>query len=63
MTYQAQCEECGERVDDAFLMGQFHEDEYLSHPLGDKLKEAGYELQDTITFCADCTAGFLLDDD
>lgn len=63
MTYSAECERCGDTVDDAFLMGQFHEDEYLTAPHGDRLKEAGYSLRDTITFCADCTLELLLDDD
>ena len=63
MVYTAQCEGCGEQVEDAFLMGQFHEDEFLTTAAGDHLREAGFELQDTITFCADCTISLLLDQD
>lgn len=60
MPYTAECEKCGDQVEDAFLMGQFHEDEFMTTPTGDQLKEAGYSLQDTITFCDRCTLDLLL---
>lgn len=61
MTYKAQCEKCGDSVDDPFLMGQFHEDQFMTTPYGDQLKEADFRLQDTITFCAECTLDLLLE--
>jgi hypothetical protein len=62
MGYKTECERCGDLVDEPFLMGQFHEDEYLSQDIGDWLKEAGYDLTDTITFCTDCTVALLMDE-
>ena len=62
MTYKAQCEKCGDQVDDPFLMAQFHEDEFMTRAEGDYLREADFELTDTITFCAGCTLKLLLDD-
>lgn len=63
MTYTAQCDRCGESSDEPFLMGQFHEDEYLTTTTGDRLKEADFRLQDTVTFCESCTIALLLTDD
>ncbi|MDS0284726.1 hypothetical protein [Haloarcula onubensis] len=60
MGYKTECENCGDLVDEPFLMGQFHEDEFLSNELGDRLKEAGYDLTDTITFCDECTFKILV---
>lgn len=60
MGYKTECEHCGETVDEPFLMGQFHEDEFMTRPTGDRLKEQGYDLSDTITFCANCTVELLL---
>ena len=62
MTYKAQCERCGDSVDEPMLMGQFHEDEFMTTEWGDRLKDVGFDLQDTITFCADCTYTLLVDD-
>lgn len=59
MGYQSECELCGELVDEPFLMGQFHEDEFMTHPLGDRLREADYDLSSTITFCPSCTLELL----
>ena len=28
MGYKTECDDCGDVVDEPFLMGQFHEDEY-----------------------------------
>jgi len=60
MGYKTECENCDDLVDEPFLMGQFNEEEYLSGDLGDRLKEAGYDLSDTITFCDECTADLLI---
>lgn len=60
MGYTAECDQCGTRVENPLLMAQFHEDEYLTTQFGDMLKESGYDLQDTITFCPDCTLDLLL---
>jgi len=63
MGYQTECDDCGDIVDEPFLMGQFHEDEFMTRDLGDRLKERGYDLTDTITFCGDCTLRLLTGDD
>ena len=59
MTYTATCDKCDGEFEDPFLMAQFHEDEFMNHPIGDRLKDAGYDLSDTITFCPECTIEIL----
>lgn len=59
MGYQSECDRCGDVVEEPMLMGQFHEDEYMTSEIGDRLKDADYELADTLTFCSDCTLKIL----
>jgi hypothetical protein len=61
MGYKSECDRCETTVDEPMLMGQFHEDEYMTSDLGDHLKDAGYDLADTITFCPSCTLEILTD--
>lgn len=61
MTYTAECDDCGDTVDEPGLLGQFREDTWMGTDWGDRFAQLGYELGDTITLCPDCTYA-LLDD-
>lgn len=59
MGYTFVCDGCGEPGDTPALMGQFRERWFVGSPLGDRLKQAGYELGDTVTLCGDCAVELL----
>lgn len=59
MGYKTECNRCGDLVDDPCLMGQFHEDGFMTNDWGDRLKAMDYDLADTITFCPSCTLELL----
>lgn len=59
MGYTYTCDGCGDEDDTPALMGQFNKGTWLDEEFGDRMKEMGYELGDTITFCPGCTGGML----
>jgi hypothetical protein len=61
MGYKTECDRCEDTAEEPMLMGQLHEDEYMTSDVGDILKDADYNLADTITFCKDCTLDLLTD--
>lgn len=59
MGYGFECDRCENPGNTPALMGQFSERVWMTTPLGDYLKSAGYELGDTVTLCSDCTEAIL----
>lgn len=55
------CEGEVEHDDRPMVTGEFNEHLYDNTPLGDRLRQAGYEPGGLVTICPDCVAALLLD--
>lgn len=62
MTWTAECDRCGDPVDEPGLLGQFREDTWMNTEWGDRYAELEYDLRDTITLCPECLYRILTDD-
>jgi hypothetical protein len=55
------CDDVDPRDERPALTGEFNEHLYDATPLGDQLKQAGYDVGDLVTLCPACTRELLTD--
>lgn len=53
------CDDAEPRDERPMLTGEFNEHRYDNTPIGDHLRQAGYEKGDLVTLCAECVRELL----